>query len=79
MTWIEFVAERRIQEALDDGELTPTEGAEISGLDQPYDPMWWVKGWIRREGLGHTVMEARGSGHEAGYRDGSQTRPRFRD
>ncbi len=45
------IAERRIQEALDAGDLDVPAGAEIRGLDQPYDPMWWVKAWIEREGI----------------------------
>lgn len=29
----------------------PGEGKPIPGLDQAYDPHWWIKSWLRREGL----------------------------
>ncbi|MBT8198872.1 MAG: DUF1992 domain-containing protein [Acidimicrobiia bacterium] len=50
------LAERRIQEAIEAGDLDVPAGAEIRGLDQPYDPMWWVKAWIEREGIDVAVL-----------------------
>ncbi|MBT8200493.1 MAG: DUF1992 domain-containing protein, partial [Acidimicrobiia bacterium] len=50
------LAERRIQEAIKAGDLDVPAGAEIRGLDQPYDPMWWVKAWIEREGIDVAVL-----------------------
>lgn len=54
------LAERRIQEALETGDLRVPAGYAISGLDQPYDPMWWIKAWIEREALDRST---RGSCH----------------
>jgi hypothetical protein len=44
------VAEHRIREAIAAGELDnlPGLGQPIPGIDDPYDPMWWVKGWLQR-------------------------------
>ena len=48
-TWID----RLIREAIENGELEPTEGVgePIPNLDKAYDPNWWVKDWIERERL----------------------------
>jgi len=44
------VAEKRIREAIEAGELDdlPGLGKPIAGIDEPYDPLWWVKGWMQR-------------------------------
>jgi hypothetical protein len=44
------VGEQRIQAAIEAGELDglPGLGQPIPGIDEPYDPLWWVKGWLRR-------------------------------
>ena len=35
------IAENRIREAIEAGELIP-------GVDEPYDPLWWVRSWMKR-------------------------------
>jgi len=44
------IAENRIREAVEAGELEdlPGLGKPIPGIDEPYDPLWWVKGWMKR-------------------------------
>jgi DnaJ-like protein len=44
------IAENRIREAIEAGELEnlPGLGKPIPGIDEPYDPLWWVKGWMKR-------------------------------
>lgn len=51
MALFQYVTERRIQEAIDRGELDglPGTGKPIPDLDQPYDGMWWVRKWMQRE------------------------------
>jgi hypothetical protein len=48
-TWID----QQIREATQRGEFDdlPGKGKPIAGLDQPTDEMWWVRGWLRREGV----------------------------
>lgn len=48
-TWIDI----QIREAADRGELDdlPGAGKPIPGQGEPDDEMWWVKDYIRREGL----------------------------
>lgn len=50
---IEQVAENRIREAMERGDFDelPGRGQPIADLDEPYDPDWWIKRWIRRERL----------------------------
>jgi Domain of unknown function (DUF1992) len=50
---VERVAERQIREAIAAGELDDLRGLgePIPGIDEPYDPLWWVKGWIARNEL----------------------------
>jgi hypothetical protein len=44
------LAERRILEAIELGEFEdlPGLGRPIPDLDDPYDPDWWVKSWMKR-------------------------------
>lgn len=44
------IAENRIREAIEAGELEdlPGLGKPIPGIDEPYDPLWWVKSWMKR-------------------------------
>jgi hypothetical protein len=51
---VERVAENRIREAIEEGKFDdlPGYGKPIADIDEPYDPLWWVKKWVRREGLG---------------------------
>lgn len=48
-----MVAENRILEARAAGEFDnlPGAGRPIEGIDEPYDPLWWLRKWIRRERL----------------------------
>ena len=56
---IQVVAENRIREAIEEGQLDdlPGLGKPIPDIDEPYDPDWWVKKWIRREGMSKTLAE----------------------
>ncbi len=40
------------------GELDnlPGEGKPIPSIDEPYDPLWWVRGWIRRAKLADALQ-----------------------
>jgi hypothetical protein len=52
VTWESFV-ERQIREAQQAGEFDrlPGFGQPMADIDEPYDPMWWLKQKIRRENL----------------------------
>jgi Domain of unknown function (DUF1992) len=54
---IELVADNRIRQAVEEGQFDdlPGEGKPIPDIDEPYDPLWWVKKWIRREQMGNTL------------------------
>lgn len=58
---IERVAENRIRQAMAEGAFDglPGEGKPIAGIDEPYDPLWWVKSWIRRERIREVARVAR--------------------
>lgn len=58
------MVERQIREAMERGEFDhlPGAGEPIAGLDRPYDPGWWAKGWLRRHRL---LDEARDLRREA--------------
>ena len=51
---VQRIAENRINQAIEEGKLDdlPGLGQPIPDIDEPYDPMWWAKQWIRREKLG---------------------------
>lgn len=57
---IERVAERRIQEAQRAGAFDnlPGSGRPLPGLEEPYDPMWWVRKWLKRERLKAGLLAA---------------------
>lgn len=48
----ESLVERRIREAQERGEFDnlPGAGRPLPGANEPYDPEWWVKSLLRREG-----------------------------
>jgi hypothetical protein len=48
-----FLVERRIQEAIARGEFDdlPGAGKPIPDLDEPVDELWWVRRWMKREGI----------------------------
>lgn len=54
---IHLIAENRIQQAIEEGQFDnlPGTGKPISGIDEPYDPLWWVSQWVRREGLSRAL------------------------
>lgn len=53
---VETIAENRIRQAQEEGAFDdlPGLGKPIPDIDEPYDPLWWVKQWMRRNrpGLG---------------------------
>ena len=56
---VEIVAENRIREFMEQERFEDLSGfgQPIADIDEPYDPDWWVKKWIRREGVGRTLAE----------------------
>lgn len=56
---VQVVAENRIREAIEEGQFDdlPGSGKPIPDIDEPYDPDWWIKQWIRREGMSKTLGE----------------------
>lgn len=54
---IQLISENRIQQAIEEGQFDnlPGTGKPIPDIDEPYDPMWWVKQWVRREKLGREL------------------------
>jgi DnaJ-like protein len=56
---VELVAENRIREAIGEGKFDdlPGFGQPIADIDDPYDPDWWIKKWIRREGMSRTLAQ----------------------
>jgi hypothetical protein len=50
---IRRVAEQRIREAMESGQFDelPGAGKPLPETDAAYDEQWWVRGWLRREGL----------------------------
>lgn len=56
---IELVAENRVREAIEAGQFDDLSGygKPIPDIDEPYDPDWWVKQWIRREGAGKMLAD----------------------
>ncbi len=54
---IQLISENRIQQAIEEGQFDnlPGTGKPIPDIDEPYDPMWWVKQWVRREKLGKEI------------------------
>ena len=49
----ESLVERQIRLAQERGDFDdlPGRGKPLPGIDAPYDEDWWVKGYLRREGL----------------------------
>jgi DnaJ-like protein len=56
---VEIVAENRIRESMEQERFEDLSGfgQPISDVDEPYDPDWWVKKWIRREGMSRALAE----------------------
>ena len=55
------IAENRIREAIAAGELEdlPGLGKPIPGIDEPYDPLWWVRSWMKRIAEEHGLAPPR--------------------
>jgi len=56
----ESLVERQIRLAVERGEFSdlPGRGEPIDGLEDTYDPLWWVKRWAEREGVTAGEMAA---------------------
>ena len=52
MFW-DTLVENRIREAMRQGAFTnlPGAGKPIPDLNEPYDELWWLRKWLRREGI----------------------------
>jgi len=55
----EPLVERLIREAIERGDLEPREGTgrPLDGLDRGYEPSWWARAWIEREGARLETLE----------------------
>jgi len=55
------IAEMRVREAIDAGEFEnlPGLGKPIPGIDEPYDPLWWVTSWMKRIEQEHGLLPPR--------------------
>lgn len=58
--YIPSLADRRIREAMEKGEFDdlPGAGKPIPDLEDGYDPEWWTKQWVKREGLSRDELAA---------------------
>jgi hypothetical protein len=56
---VAIVAENRIRQILECERFEDLAGfgQPIADIDEPYDPDWWIKKWIRREGMGKSLAE----------------------
>ena len=54
----ESVVDKQIRLAQERGDFDnlPGKGKPLPGLDDPHDEMWWVKGYLRREGLSNDAL-----------------------
>lgn len=54
----ESVAERRIRQAIEDGEFDdlPGVGEPLPGAGRPDDELWWVRSWMQRNGIKATEI-----------------------
>ncbi len=64
---IRRVAERKILEAIEAGQLDgmPGLGKPIPGIDDPYDPLWWVNSWKERVQVEHGLPLGRPAARSA--------------
>ncbi len=58
--YIPSLADRRIREAMEKGDFDdlPGAGEPIPDLNDGYDPDWWAKKWVKREGLSREELAA---------------------
>ncbi len=56
---VDLISENRIRQAIEEGKFDdlPGTGKPIADIDEPYDPMWWVRQWMRREKLSKELAE----------------------
>ena len=56
---VDLISENRIRQAIEEGKFDdlPGTGKPISDIDEPYDPLGWVRQWMRREKLGKELAE----------------------
>lgn len=56
---VELIADNRIRQAMEEGQFDnlPGLGQPIPDIDEPYDPMWWVKKWMKRENLSAEIAQ----------------------
>jgi hypothetical protein len=56
---LDIIVENRIREAMEEGKFDdlPGIGKPIPDIDEPYDPDWWVKKWMRRERISRELGE----------------------
>jgi hypothetical protein len=54
----ESAVDKQIRLAQERGDFDnlPGRGKPLPGLDDPHDEMWWVKGYLRREGLSNEAL-----------------------
>lgn len=52
------VAEQRIQEAMREGKFDRLAGAgePMACADEPFDEMWWLRKWVKREKLSQPAL-----------------------
>jgi len=56
---VELLSDNRIRQAMEEGKFDdlPGLGKPIPDIDEPYDPDWWIKKWVKREKLGRELAE----------------------
>jgi hypothetical protein len=56
---VETLAENRIRQAMEEGKFDdlPGFGKPIPDIDEPYDPDWWIRKWVKREKLARELAE----------------------
>jgi Domain of unknown function (DUF1992) len=65
---IQIIADNKIRAAIEAGEFDnlPGLGQPAAIFDEPYDPHWWIRRKLKREGLTAVQIEARCLGYTAG-------------
>ena len=53
------VAEQRLREAMKAGKFDGLTGAgqPIPDVDEPFDEMWWIRRWVKREKLSQPRLQ----------------------
>ncbi len=65
---VELIADNRIRQAMEEGQFDdlPGLGKPIPDIDEPYDPLWWVKKWMKREKLSAEIAQGLKSLRDSG-------------